>query len=64
MDPSSRDDPPHVEPSAQGDGSPDPVYTVDPPEFGLQVRLTVQRAPASWPGDETESVEAGYGHGV
>lgn len=52
------------DPRAQGDGSPEPVYTVDLPESALQVRVSVQCAPPLTPSDELEMVEVGYGHGV
>jgi hypothetical protein len=51
-------------PRAQGDGSPEPVYTVDLPEYGVQVRVTVQSAPVDDGSDDSEMVETGYGHGV
>jgi hypothetical protein len=52
------------EPRAQGDGSPEPLYTVDLPEYGVQVRVTVQRMPDAVATDDPNQVERGYGHGV
>jgi hypothetical protein len=64
MSPSSRQSAATPQPCPQGDGSPEPVYTVDLPELGVRVRVTVQRAPLSERADEGEGVETGYGHGV
>lgn len=60
----------HPQPRPQGDGSPEPVYTVDLPESGVQVRVSVRPLPQSVTkftrsvADETDGTEAGYGHGV
>jgi hypothetical protein len=37
---------------------------VELPEYGVQVRVTVQRLPAADVADEADVSEAGYGHGV
>lgn len=51
-------------PRPQGDGSPEPLYTVDLPQYGVQVRVTVKPMPERPAPDETNPVERGYGHGV
>jgi hypothetical protein len=56
--------PPAATAVSQGDGSAEPVYTVDLPEYGVQVRITVQYAPADDGSDDADVVESGYGHGV
>lgn len=50
----------------QADGSPEPLYTVDLPDRGIEVRVTVtvQRVPDAPAQDDTALVERGYGHGV
>ncbi len=52
------------EPRAQGDGSPEPVYTADLPELSIQMRGNVDWPPAFTFFDESDTLEAGYGHGV
>ena len=52
------------QPSAQGDSSPEPVYTAEFPEVNLQVRLRVELT-SVWPqSEDSDAAEAGYGHGV
>ena len=52
------------EPRPQGDGHAEPFYTVDLPQYGVQVRVSVQQVPERTPPEDTDSVEQGYGHGV
>lgn len=65
MGPSARRAVAPSEPQPQGDGSPEPLYTVDLPERGVQVRVTVRPVPEPPPADDSDAVgESGYGHGV
>lgn len=64
MQPSPWQPPGTHEPRPQGDGSPEPLYTVDLPQYGMQVRVTVQRMPKRPVPEDTNLVERGYGHGV
>ncbi|MEW6320659.1 MAG: hypothetical protein AB1635_06180 [Acidobacteriota bacterium] len=49
-------------PQSQGDGCPEPLYAVEVPERGLEVRVTVQTLPPA--PEDRELSESGYGHGV
>ncbi|MCA1585127.1 MAG: hypothetical protein LC791_10290 [Acidobacteria bacterium] len=64
MEPSSWRPSSTPDPRAQGDGTPEPVYTVEATEAAIHVRVAVRCAPTQATADELETVEVGYGHGV
>ena len=53
-----------AEPSAQADGSPEPVYSADYPEVDVQVPVRAAVASVRPQPEDYDLAEAGYGHGV